>query len=155
MSGNDGPDLPRHLSHLGLDAVEHMLATLSRGPGQPVRSAAGTQEQRCHRKAGKTDLRARDCKTEELLASIEFGLLAGVQRRPLFAAHRVHQHHPGHFLWIVERKAAHHQPAKGMSHQNVGRLDAGFLQQLMQFGGDVAGVRAVRQGLLQPSPPRS
>ena len=40
MSGDHGPDLPRHLAHLVFDAVEHMLATIAGGAGQPLRSAA-------------------------------------------------------------------------------------------------------------------
>ena len=78
-------------------------------------------------------------KTEELSAEINLGLLAGVERRPFFTAHGVDQHHAGDVFGVEERIAAHHQAAEGMPDQNVGRLDAGALQHIVQFHGDVAG----------------
>jgi hypothetical protein len=128
MGGNDGPDLARHLAHLVLDAVEDVLAAIAGGACQLLRRAAGAQEERSDSQAGKSDARRRNGETEELLAAVDLGLLAWVQRRPLFDSHWVHQHDAAHFLRVVERKAAHHQPAKGMSHQDVGRLDAGSFQ---------------------------
>ena len=123
-----------------LTRSEHMPAAIAGGAGQLACDACPSgrnSEVTARRASPKCAIGNR--KAEEFFAAVELGLLAGIQRRPLFAAHRIHQHHAGHFFRIEQRKAAHHQPAKGMSHQNVGRLDAGFLQHLMQFRGDLRG----------------
>ena len=65
--------------------------------------------------------------------------LAGIHGRPFLAAHGVDEDNAGDFLRIAERITAHDQAAEGMADKNVRRLDAGAVQQVVQFRGTVAG----------------
>jgi hypothetical protein len=76
------------------DSLEHMAAAIAGGAGQPACSAARAAQQRGHGQAGESEARNGDRKPGELLAAIELGLPAGVERRPFFAAHGVDQHTP-------------------------------------------------------------
>jgi hypothetical protein len=65
-------------------------------------------------------------------------LFEGIHGRPFFATHGVDEDHAGHVFRIAESIAVHYQATKGVANQDVGRLDAGELEQVVRLGGAIA-----------------
>jgi hypothetical protein len=57
----------------------------------------------------------------------------------LLGTHGVDEKDAGYFAWVVSGEATDHEAAEGVAYEEVGRSDAGSLEECVEFVGEIGG----------------